>query len=399
MDFVGSELQGFWGIAAHRGHRIVEVVHGEDGALFLVEREEAILEDALPDFCHEAVVEKNVVLADELPAERLLALREVVQVGAGVAGAGRAGAIGIERLARAFINATPELQESTRSEGSAALRDLRGDNAIEHVHATVDRFQNIERSADTHEVSGFVFRQKRGGEFAGVLSLALALADGEAADRVAVERHRTQRFSTFFAEAQMQRALDNGEHGLRGITPRREAACGPAVGEFHRGAGDGFIDCRRHALIEDHHDVTANGDLRFNAALGAQENRAAVEVALKNGSLFGHRARVGQGKNLESARVGEDGALPAHEWVDAADLAKNLGSGTQEKVVGIGEEDLGTRVVKEIGCLGFHRRMRADGHEQRSADLVMKSAKSRGAGSRGGGASFELELERGFQRP
>jgi hypothetical protein len=90
---------------------------------------------------------------------------------------------------------------------------------------------------------------------------------------------------------------------------------------------------------------------------------------------------VGEGKNLESARVGEDGALPTHEWVDAADLAKNLGSGTEEKMVGIGEEDLGTRVVKEIGRLGFHRRMRADRHEQRGADLVVQGAKSRRAGA------------------
>jgi hypothetical protein len=51
---------------------------------------------------------------------------------------------------------------------------------------------------------------------------------------------------------------------------------------------------------------------------------------------------VGEGKNLESARVGEDRALPTHELVDAADLTKNLGSGTEEKVVGVGEEDLGS---------------------------------------------------------
>ena len=66
---------------------------------------------------------------------------------------------------------------------------------------------------------------------------------------------------------------------------------------------------------------------------------------------------------------------------DAADLTKNLGSRTEQKMIGIGEEDLGTRVVKEIRRLGFHRRMRADRHEQRGADLVVKSAKSRRAGA------------------
>ena len=247
----------------------------------------------------------------------------MVQVGAGVARTGRARAIGIERVVRAFVNPAPELQESARGERPAALGDLGGDNAIEHVDTAMDGFENIERRSNAHEVAGFVLRQERCREFTGVLALAFAFAHGKTANRVAVERHRTQRLGAFFPEGQMQRALDDGEHGLVGIPTRGEAASGPAVGEFHRGAGGGFIDRGGNTLVEDHHDVAADGHLRFDATLGAKKNRATVEVALENRALLGHRARVGEGKNLEASRVGEDRAFPAHEFVDAADLSEN----------------------------------------------------------------------------
>jgi hypothetical protein len=42
---------------------------------------------------------------------------------------------------------------------------------------------------------------------------------------------------------------------------------------------------------------------------------------------------------------------------------------------------LRTRVVEEVGGLSFNRRMGADGHEQRRANLVVESAKRRGAGA------------------
>ena len=321
------------------------------------------------------------MLADELPAEGFLALREVVKVGAGVARAGRARAVGIEWVVRAFVNPAPELQESARGERPAALGDLGGDDAIEHVDPAMDGFENIERRSNAHEVAGFVLRQERCREFTGVLALAFALTHGKTAYRVAVERHRAQRLGAFFPEVQMQRTLDDGEHGLSGISPRGEAASGPAVGELHRGAGSGFIDRGGNALVEDHHDIAADGDLRFDAALGAEKNRATVQVALENGTLLGHRARVGEGKNLEASRVGEDRALPAHEFVDAADLPENLGAGTEQEVVGIRKEDLGARVVEKIGRLRLDRRVCADGHEQRGFHLVVERAKSRRAGA------------------
>ncbi len=72
----------------------------QERALFPVELEEAILENALPDLAHELVVKVEIVLPEELPAEVLAGLREVMQIGARVARARRAVALRVERARR-----------------------------------------------------------------------------------------------------------------------------------------------------------------------------------------------------------------------------------------------------------------------------------------------------------
>ena len=129
------------------------------------------------DLAHELVIEVKVVLPEQLPAERFARLREVMQVSAGVACARRARAGGIELFLGEFVNAAAHLQKTARREDSAPLRQLRRHDAVEHVDATVDGFENIERRADTHKVARFVVRQKLRGEFAQVFALALAFAD------------------------------------------------------------------------------------------------------------------------------------------------------------------------------------------------------------------------------
>ena len=161
----------------------------QKGALFPIEIEEAILDNALPNLAHELVIEVKIVLPEQLPAEGFARLGEVMQVSAGVARAGRAGAGGIELFLGEFVNAAAHLQKAARGEDGAALRHLRRHDAIEHVHAAMHRFEDIERRADAHEVARLVVRQKLRGEFAQVLALALAFADRESADGESVERH------------------------------------------------------------------------------------------------------------------------------------------------------------------------------------------------------------------
>jgi hypothetical protein len=66
----------------------------------------------------------------------------------------------------------------------------------------------------------------------------------------------------------------------------------------------------------------------------------AVHVAAELGAFFLHVARVGQREDLEAARVGEEGLLPAGEFMDAAEALEDLGTRTQEQVIGVRQQDL-----------------------------------------------------------
>ena len=92
----------------------------------------------------------------------------------------------------------------------------------------------------------------------------------------------------------------------------------------------------RHALVQRHHDVAADGLLGVDAAFGAEQDRLPVGVALEHGPGFRHRARMRQRENLEPAGVGEDALRPAHEFVDAPQPPEHLRSRPQQQVVRVG---------------------------------------------------------------
>ena len=78
----------------------------------MVKRQEAIFKNARTDLAHELVVEVDVVLADERPAERLLRLREMMQIRPRMRGTHRAGARGIQRHVGEFVHAAPQLDDA-----------------------------------------------------------------------------------------------------------------------------------------------------------------------------------------------------------------------------------------------------------------------------------------------
>lgn len=154
-----------------------------------------------------------------------------------------------------------------------------------------------------------------------------------------------------------------------------------------RGRGD--------ALVEHHHDVAADGALHRDAGLGRKVVEFAVDVTAECRALLGHLAVAGKGEDLEAARVGEDGAIPAHEAVDAAEFPKHLGAGAEQQMVGVGEQALGAEDAETVGGHVLHRRLRADRHEYRRAHLAVCGEESSGAGARAGCGFFEGEGETG----
>ena len=72
------------------------------------------------------------------------------------------------------------------------------------------------------------------------------------------------------------------------------------------------------AFVERHHDICADGALDVDRLLGREEMLGAVDVGSEGDALFGDFPFIGQGVHLIAAGIGEDGAVPVDELVQAA---------------------------------------------------------------------------------
>ena len=91
----------------------------------------------------------------------------------------------------------------------------------------------------------------------------------------------------------------------------------------------------------------------------------AVDVTLELDALLGYGAQGGEREDLESARVGEDRTVPAHELVQSAELAHQLVAGPQMQMIRVGEDHLRVHRPKIVGVQRLDRGERADRHERR----------------------------------
>ncbi len=119
-----------------------------------------------------------------------------------------------------------------------------------------------------------------------------------------------------------------------------ERAAGPGHGEAEALLGAGAVCGILGALVEGHCDVGAEGDLHVHGVLRREEVAAAVEVRAEADTFIGDFAQSAEAEDLKAAGVGEHGARPADELVQAAHAADGFVSGTQVEMIGVAENDL-----------------------------------------------------------
>ena len=213
--------------------------------------------------------------------------------------------------------------------------------------------------------------------------LRFRFAHADPADRVAVPAHFDQGPCGLFPQVGIGRALHNAEKE-RALP--RVIASGPPIDRTLLPAQREVEAPRRllmrarmrRALVESHDDIRTERVLDFHRGLGADETRTAIEMVLEMGPLLRDTAQLRQGKNLETTAVGQNRTIPAHELVQAADLADDVEPRTHEKMVGIAEDDLRMELPQFARTHRLHRSLRADRHENRctnnSATRVQHSA-------------------------
>ncbi len=143
--------------------------------------------------------------------EGLAGLREVAQVGAGVAAARRATACGVGRALIFRVLLVFDVETAFAGEEQRMARGAGGQNAIHHVDAHARVLLDLVGIADTHDITRLVFGQERQNfrnHFKGKLA---GLANTEAAYGVAVEVHFDKTLGALAAEIGVHAALDDAE--------------------------------------------------------------------------------------------------------------------------------------------------------------------------------------------
>ena len=112
----------------------------------------------------------------------------------------------------------------------------------------------------------------------------------------------------------------------------------------------------------------------------------AVDMAAEGAALLLDFAAVGQREDLETAAVGEQGALPAVELVQSAGGTQYLHAGAQVEVVCVAEDDFGVDLLAQFALVyGLDAAGGAHGHEDRGRDVAVVGVEHGGAGVAAGG--------------
>src|SRR5262249_39547671 len=106
-------------------------------------------------------------------------------------------------------------------------------------------------------------------------------------------------------------------------------------------------------------------------------------------SLFRNFSQTAEAEDLKAAGIGEQRALPTHEPVQSAQVANNLVSRPQIKMIGIAQDDLRAQLLKNVLGNGLHRTRRAARHKGRRLQGAVCSVNA--APARRAGLSLDLE--------
>ncbi len=142
---------------------------------------------------------------------------------------------------------------------------------------------------------------------------------------------------------------------------------GPAVGAVE-GGGEAFGGAvGGGAVVEGHDDVGAKEVLDAHGFLWGKADDGAINVTAEGYSTAAagvvEGAEVGEGEDLKAAGVGEHGAIPAAELLEAAECGNGFGAGAEEEVVGIAEDDLTAGGAGLSGGDALNGAAGADAHE------------------------------------
>ena len=275
-----------------------------------------------------------------------------------------------------------------REDGAVAGHSGR-QSTVKEVKACGHGPHQVLGRAGAHHVAGLGTGKLGGRMLRHPVREGLGLADGEAPHGVAIEADAGDGLDGLVPQGQVRAALDDAEQGLVVASASVAGAARPAVGALHGPSQRIGVGAVADALVQHHGDVHAKGLLVPHSELRREEALGAVDMGADEQAVFGDAAEHTQGVGLEAARVGEDGAVPSHEGVQASEALHGLDAGPQGEVVGVRQDDVGAQLPGLLGRKGLDGALGGDGHEGGGGHAPVGRGEQPGAGVAAGG----LELE------
>ena len=160
-------------------------------------------------------------------------------------------------------------------------------------------------------------------------------------------------------------------HGLVLINPCL-AALGPAQGEPQRFLCVLAVAGVGRAFIEQHGDITAQVGLDFHAALRGEHHVRTVDVVAEAYAFLGNLTQARQTPHLEATGIGEHGLVPAGEGMQTTQVADGFIARAEAEVVGIAQDNLGTKGLQVFRVQGLYRALRAHRHEDGGGYIAVR---------------------------
>ena len=145
------------------------------------------------------------------------------------------------------------------------------------------------------------------------------------------------------------------------------------------------------ALIEGHDDVRTEVFLDANGTFGREVMRRTVDVTLEGHAFVINLAGLRQRKNLITARVGQQGARPAHKAMQAAKLGDQIVAGTQVKMIGVTQYQRGIYILEMFGRKSLDSGLRANRREDRRNNIAVTRVENTHPGAVVFGCNLEFK--------
>ena len=303
------------------------------------------------------VVEPQVVHDGQTHPQQLFRLEQMADIGAGVVPAGRAAAGGVDGALIALVLGILDVDDAAPGVQVAVAGVAAGHNAVEQVHAAGNGFDDVAGCADAHQVADLILGHVRLHLADHLIHHIGGLAHCQAADGIAIEVHLGDLLHMLDPQVGKGAALVDAKQKLVRVDGSalvlqaghlRFAAGQPADGAVAACLGIIVLCGVLHTLIKGHGDGRAQVRLDLHTLFRAHEDPVSVQMGRKGHALFGDLAQLGQAEHLKSAAIGQDGAVPAGELVQAAHVGHQLVAGAQMKVVGVAEHDLRTDILQVL---------------------------------------------------